>query len=157
MKKSLTIIALLVISVLANSCGSHTENNHEHSKTEPTTEPTTEHSHDEDSSLSLDHGKLWSANPETTTGIHNMIKLMNSFSDHESIEAHHTLKDSLNVEFGLIIKNCTMKGKPHDQLHLYLVPMKDLFEGLGSSDINVCTTSYDKLSKHLAEYSTYFE
>jgi len=35
--------------------------------------------------------------------------------------------------------------------------MKELFVGLGSSDLNTSKTSFDKLKKHLTEYSKFFK
>jgi hypothetical protein len=151
MKKVIKNVLVLIISVFVISCGHRSENNHDHSKSEQTSE------HHHEGELSLDNGKPWLANPETTTGINNMIELMNSFSDKKNIDAYSTLKNSLESEFNFIFKNCTMKGEAHNQLHNYLLPMKELFDGIGSSDQNTCKTNFDKLNKHLAEYLNYFE
>ena len=155
MKK--TVVKLLIVStiILLNSCGNQTKENHENSKTEKV-EKTEEFIHTE-SGLSLDNGKLWKANQETTTGVNNMIELMNSFTNKDNVDAYGKLTENLKSEFTMIFEKCTMKGEAHNQLHNFLVPIKDLFEGLASNDLNKCKESYGKLNKHLSVYKNYFE
>ena len=110
-----------------------------------------------ESLVSLDNGKLWSANTQTTQGINNMKNLMKEFSDKESVSEYATLKNNLEKEFSTILTECTMKGESHNQLHNYLVPMKEMFEGLTSSDLGTCKENYNILNDHLKEYSKYFK
>lgn len=153
MKKTIKTVLLLALTVIFISCEKHAEKKHQDSETEQAKDLHQK----EKSNLKLDNGKLWSANAETTQGINNMIMLMNEFSEKENLEAYTTLKQNLEKEFSAIITNCTMSGEAHDQLHTYLVPLKDLFNGLGSSDLNTCKTNFDKLNNYLAGYSTYFD
>ncbi len=153
MKKIIKIFVLLIFTLLLTTCGDKSEKNHEPSETKQTEE----HEHGSELTVKLNDGKLWKANPETTTGINNMIRIMDSFSDKETVDAYAKLNDSLKAEFSSILTKCTMDGAAHDQLHNYLVQMKDLFDSLGSSDLNTCKASFDKLKKHLTEYSNYFE
>ena len=159
-----TLFALALVGFMI-SCGNNSEASHEHSSSEASHEHAeAEDTHDRgqaesqsDIGVSLDNGKIWTANPETTSGINNMIKIMKGFSDRESVVAYAELNKNLQNEFGLIFERCTMTGEAHNQLHNYLVPMKDMFAGLISSDINTCKTNYEKLANHLHEYSNYFE
>ncbi len=153
MKKPFNLILVFIAITLLISCGKQKEENHEHSQSEKTEE----HQHKEENNLSLNSGELWIANMETTQGIDNMIALMSSFSDKESVEAYAKLKINLDKEFGSILKKCTMKGESHDQLHNFLVPMQEMFEGLASSDLKICKDSYDTLNDHLKEYPKYFK
>ena len=107
--------------------------------------------------MHLEDGKLWEANSETTDGIKKMQQIMNSFSDKESIIAYASLKTSLETEFTNIFQKCTMKGESHNQLHSYLKPMIEIFEGLESSDLNICKESFKTMENHLENYSNYFE
>ncbi|NOX48636.1 MAG: DUF3347 domain-containing protein [Chlorobi bacterium] len=157
MKKSKqTINAILFVAALmfAISCGQYSENKHDNDKA--SSETVEENHHATDIGLSLDNGKPWIANPETTTGIENMIKLTKSFTDKESLEAFANLNKELVGEFNEIFKQCTMTGEAHNQLHNYLHPLKGMIDSVGSSDIETCRKSFDKLQKHLAEYSKYF-
>ncbi|MFT5915708.1 MAG: hypothetical protein ACJAWV_001321 [Flammeovirgaceae bacterium] len=111
----------------------------------------------EEEQVKLNNGERWLANAETTEGINNMIELMNSFTEKENVESYKVLVDSLNSEFNMIFKKCTMKGEAHNQLHNYLVPMKLKFTKMPSADLNECKTSFEDLNKHLAVYEEYFQ
>ncbi|RLD84364.1 MAG: hypothetical protein DRJ07_05025, partial [Bacteroidetes bacterium] len=91
MKKPIHLILVLFAITLLISCGKQKEENHEQSQSEKTEE----HQHKEENNLSLNSGELWIANMETTQGIDNMLALMSSFSDKESVEAYADLKTSL--------------------------------------------------------------
>ena len=153
-----TAIKVLIVSTLTllYSCGNQTKEKHNHKKTEKV-EKTNEQHHSKDSSLVLDNGKLWIANQETTTGVNNMIVLMNSFTDKDNVNAYNKLTENLKLEFTMIFEKCNMTGEAHNQLHHFLVPIKDLFVELSSNDLNKCKESYSKLKKHLAVYKNYFE
>ncbi len=119
---------------------------------------TTEESHESiDEEVSLNNGELWQANPETTEGINKMKKRMVSFKDTENLEAYTVLKKGLEEDFTELFQKCTMKGEAHHQLHNYLFPFIDLFDGLESSDLTVCKNSFKDLNLHLDTYSKYFE
>jgi len=121
-------------------------------------EETTEESHESiDEVVSLDNGNLWQANPETTTGINNMKSRMQSFTDKEDVAAYATLKEGLEADFTELFQKCTMKGDAHHQLHNYLFPFIDLFDGLESSDLETCKKSFNGLTIRLGEYFDYFE
>jgi len=107
--------------------------------------------------IALNDGKRWIANPETTEGIKNMMKIMNTFNEKEDINSYATLTESLKSEFSMVFEKCTMKGEAHNQLHNFLIPINDLFEPLASSDLKKCQESYDKLNSHLKVYQTYFK
>jgi len=138
-------IALLLIFISVNSCNQTKNKDVITEKLEWMQE------------MHLEDGKLWEANSETTDGIKKMQQIMNSFSDKESIIAYASLKTSLETEFTNIFQKCTMKGESHNQLHNYLKPMIEIFEGLESSDLNTCKESFKTMEAHLENYSNYFE
>ncbi|WP_456378852.1 hypothetical protein [Lutibacter sp.] len=152
MKKVSQLILAIIVLITITSCNEKINKNKEKIKVEETKE-----THDSNTTLRLNNGNLWIANPETTTGINNMLALLNSFSDKENVEAYATLKQNLEEEFGTIISECTMKGEPHNQLHNFLTPFSSLFKKLESSELVVCKESFDALKKHLLTYSNYFE
>lgn len=152
MKNSNTLsLVLLAISLIFVGCDNNKQKKETHSETEEV------HTHEKGTPVQLYDGNLWIANPETTTGIKNMRALMQNFSDTESVAAYATLKDSLEMQFKSILIKCTMTGEAHTQLHNYLVPMKTVFEGLESSDLNTCKKSFNILNKHLTQYKKYFK
>ena len=153
MKKSIHLIIVFFTIALLSSCGKHKEDKHTHVESKKATE----HQHEENSGLILNNGELWIANKETTQGIDNMVELVHSFTDTESVKAYTKLKSNLEKEFGTIIKECTMQGESHDQLHHFLLPMQEMFEGLGSTDLKICKKNYAVLNEHLKGYPKYFK
>ncbi|MEX1383416.1 hypothetical protein [Lutibacter sp.] len=107
--------------------------------------------------VKLNNGKLWEANSETTDGINAMLQLMNNFSEDESPKSYATLKQSLVKEFKTIIQKCTMTDEAHDQLHVFIMPMRALFNGLTDSDMNIRKENFNKINAHLKTYKNYFE
>lgn len=156
MKKTIKVLYVLTISIAFLACGESKPQKKENTPKKEIKRPAQE-THNSDNKVQLDNGNLWSANSETTQGIINMQKLLDGFTDKESIAAYTTLKTALEKEFGTIITECTMKGESHNQLHNYLVPIKDVFDGLGSSDLNTCKENFEVLNNHLDAYSTYFK
>lgn len=166
MKKTFKLILGIAILVFAVSCDSKTGKIHDHSaaqqtdehqKEKPASQQTNEHEHAVGEVLQLNNGNLWEANLETTAGIDNMKLLIKSFSEGDNMEAYATVKQNLEKEFGTIIAKCTMTGEAHNQLHKYLVPMKDLFDGLAASDLDTRKSSLNKINTHLEAYTKYFK
>ena len=155
-KKIILKVTLVLAIGLTHSCGNQTKEKDDHKKIEKI-EDSDEHLHSESSGLVLDNGKLWIANPETTAGIENMINTMNSFKEKDNINAYGELMENLKMEFSMIFQKCTMSGEAHNQLHNFLVPIKDLFETLSSTDLKQCQASYDKLNNDLKVYKKYFK
>jgi hypothetical protein len=149
------IAVLTVITVLLFSCGNQTNENDRQSTSEiiEVTKDTIE----TEGGLSLDNGKLWLANQETTTGVNNMIDLMNDFTEKDNVESYGELTEKLKSEFTTIFEKCTMKDEAHNQLHNFLIPINELFEGLSATDLNKCKASYAKMNHHLAVYKDYFQ
>ena len=135
MKKSIRYIAaVFLIAIMASACGSN------------------DHSGDA-GNLQLDNGKKWKANPETTQGINNMITMVDRYNESGDNGEYSNLKADLESEFKLIFKNCTMTGAAHDQLHNYLMPLKDIIDQLEEPQPETILL----LDDHLQMYFEYFE
>ena len=151
-------ISLIILSILLFSCKQKTEQSQVPVEVEIQEETTEEESHESiDGTVTLNKGELWLANPETTEGIQKMKKRMSLFKDRENIESYSVLKAGLEEDFTELFQKCTMKGEAHNQLHNYLFPILDLFEGLESSDLSICKNSFSELDIHLDVYSNYFK
>ena len=158
MKKSVFKIAILAAVVLLYSCGNKSKETKETPNTPETPKVEAVENHEGTGmELSLDEGKLWKANIETTVGVQNMIELMKNFNEKENVTSYGKLTENLKQEIAMIFEKCTMKGESHNQLHNFLIPIKDLFKGLSSEDINTCKESFNKLNTHLVVYKSYFE
>jgi hypothetical protein len=148
MNKVTGSILIIIFSISFISCGNSESQN------QPENHPpisTSTHG------LELNNGKLWKANRETTEGVESMIEIMSSFQKTNDLEAYSELTEKLKNEFSLIFKNCTMTGAAHDQLHNFLIPIKDLLTTLSSSNISECQESYDQLFTQLKLYHNYFD
>ncbi len=75
-------------------------------------------------SLKLIDDQKWIANAETHIGVTKMDSIISSFKNTNKTD-YKTLGDNLSKQTSFIIKHCSMKGKPHDQLHVVLIPMLD--------------------------------
>lgn len=102
--------------------------------------------------VSLDNGKRWKANPETTEGIANMRAMIEKYS--ESGQTKLQLKDTLEAEFQMIFQKCTMTGESHEQLHNYLIPLHKMLNAMSDKSTDAEITA---MQDHLRKYGEYFE
>ena len=107
--------------------------------------------------LALDHGKKWIANPETTFGVKKMEGLVANFDPDSPLENWIALQENLRSAFDDIFRQCTMEGEGHEQLHLYLIPMMELFNELENQDPKLRASTLSRLKEHLPVYWEYFE
>ncbi len=133
------LLVVIITFMVLTGCGHHEGHHH--------------HSGQGGHKVELDDGKKWIANPETTQGVKNMQLLVEEASGTVDRE----LVTGLQEEFKMIFKNCTMTGEAHEQLHNYLLPMKELFDGLKSEEEGVKKRSLEELEQHLGAYSNYFQ
>jgi hypothetical protein len=116
-----------------------------------------EHSFSQESGIQLNNGLQWMANAETTDGIGKMLTRTKNFSQESSHEEYIALSDSLNADFSMIFKKCTMKGEAHNQLHNYLLPMRNMMRDVADSSEDVRLSALDQLQTHLSDYGSYFQ
>lgn len=123
---------------------------------EPTAEGHEAHA-EHSTAVKLNNGQKWPANSETTEGIKGMSSLLETLPEEPKTEDYHSLKTKLEKEFGTILQKCTMTGEAHDQLHNYLLPMKEMMEKLGSNSADEQREASNDLKTHLKEYEKYFQ
>lgn len=107
--------------------------------------------------LQLDQGKKWIGNPETTFGVKKMEGLVANFDPNSNPEGWMELQNNLRSAFDEIFRECTMEGEGHEQLHVYLIPLMELFNALGNEDSESRYAAFETLEKHLPVYWEYFE
>jgi outer membrane lipopolysaccharide assembly protein LptE/RlpB len=142
MKKRIVLTGLVLLSLTA--CLKEKKTTEKEGET--TTEVTAE-----TPKVTLDNGKLWIANPETTEGIHNLQKII---SERGKEATGSVIKEALENEFQMIFEKCTMEGEAHEQLHNYLLPLKMKLNKLdGTNDAEVLKD----IENYLKEYPKYFK
>ena len=103
--------------------------------------------------VQLDNGKKWKANPETVEGIARMEAIITKSKSDNT--APGTLYEPLSTEFKTIFDKCTMTGEAHNQLHNYLVPIKDNLDKLKVEA--TASEGVSNIEGHLKMFGNYFE
>lgn len=108
------------------------------------------------SEIQLDNGSKWSANIETTEGILAMSSRI-AEDESNSIKHYKKLASDLNVIKNTIIKECTMEGESHDNLHVFLVPLADKIAALGEvNSVHEGAEITREIREYLDLYYNYF-
>ena len=104
----------------------------------------------------LDNGIKWRANVETTNGVTKMLSLI-SENQASTAEGYRKLGDGLNEVKNTVVKECTMEGASHDNLHVWLHPLIEKIKRLQkteSAEEGAKLTS--NIKNHLEGYFDYF-
>lgn len=153
--KFLLPVVLLVFIACNNQESKKEENHDDHQKAEMKDEQKGgKEEHEETAGkVQLDNGKKWRANPETITGISNMLALVqNGIAGNAALA---TLYEPLQFEFKTIFDKCTMQGESHNQLHNFLMPLKEHLEKFKEGNTN--TESLKEMQEYLLTFKNYFE
>ena len=144
-------ILLTVLAVFFLNCKNKTENEISNSSKDK------EETVNESAKLILNNGQKWIANNETHIGIENMNSIIKAFKP-DANKDYMALGESLSKQTSFVIKNCSMKGEPHDQLHVVLVPMLDEISILkDSKNIDDLEHALNKLETLINDYFAHFK
>lgn len=83
----------------------------------------------------------------------NMLQLVNEQLQQPAPDIH-LIAAELDEQFNLIIKQCTMQGEAHEQLHHFLLPLRDRITRLKE---NGDKQQVEEIKGWLEEYPKYFE
>jgi len=138
--KNLQFLLFLPLALLGLGCGHSHEGHESHSGTEGV-------------AVQLNNGQKWVANPETIEGIAKMQALVDTYlsSGDTNVQA---LGVSLETEFSDIFAKCTMEGEAHEQLHNYLLPLKDHLQKL---DEHTGAEAVQEIKAYLGTFKEYFQ
>ncbi len=103
--------------------------------------------------VQLNNGEKWDANVETTEGIQKMQTIVTGGLTSSAAPAE--VLPALETEFKTIFDKCTMTGEAHDQLHNYLVPVKNHLDELKTA--TAAAPVLTSLQEYLGTYSNYFK
>jgi hypothetical protein len=111
----------------------------------------------EEKTLSLNDGKKWIPNQETTDGVTRMLAIVSSKVEAENLTSYAEMGKRLNLEMKTIFTQCTMKGEGHNQLHLFLIPLVKQFRALENAENeDEAIAKITSITTHLNGYSNYF-
>ena len=107
--------------------------------------------------IETNDGAKWEANAETNEGVLKMQNLLKTQST-TTLEDYHKLAEQLNSDKNYVVKNCTMKGASHDNLHVWLLPLMAKIEALSETQ-SLADASQIKRSieENVNAYSDYFK
>lgn len=107
--------------------------------------------------IQLNNGEKWNANIETTEGV---LKMQDILKTHKTstIEDYHELANQLNEVKNKVVKECTMKGASHDNLHIWLYPLIEKVSALSEvSTIENASVLKNSIVENVNAYSKYFQ
>lgn len=105
--------------------------------------------------LTLNNNSKWLVNLETDIGVKRMDSIVKQFDARET-KNYMELGNSLSNQTNYIIKNCTMTGKSHDQLHVVLVPMLDQISILKTATSSEASEAHENLKALIQAYFKHF-
>ena len=107
--------------------------------------------------IQLNNGNNWEANIETTEGVEKMQELLKSQTT-TSIEDYHQLANKLNDIKNNVLKECTMKGASHDNLHVWLLPLIAKIDALSEAKtIEDAAKLKQSIEENINGYADYFK
>lgn len=153
MKKLLFLIP--VISLFLFGCY-----NTSNEKSKVQTETVTHEQHLLDAELQaieLNNGEKWRVDDNMITHIRNMENDVISFAKVEHKD-YKLLSEKLKSNIDLLISNCTMKGKAHDELHKWLLPYIDSVNELSEAEHETHEEEqFQKIENSFITFNQYFQ
>ncbi|TYB76307.1 hypothetical protein [Bizionia myxarmorum] len=107
--------------------------------------------------IQMDNGAKWAANIETTDGVNDMLKMI-SEAKTETVDDYLSLANKLNERKNTLVKECTMKGPSHDNLHVFLHPLIEKIDMLLKTETTAQgSETLESITANLNAYNNYFE
>ena len=107
--------------------------------------------------IQLNNDSQWTANIETNEGVQKMKDILKTQTT-STIADYHKLASELTVAKNYVIKECTMKGPSHDNLHVWLLPLMEKIDALEESNtIEDASKIKQSIIENVNAYDNYFE
>lgn len=107
--------------------------------------------------IQLDNGNKWTANKETNIGVQEMKDILNSHKTN-TLDEYHNLAKELTHSKNYVVKECTMNGPSHDNLHVWLLPLMEKLDALLESETKEEASEIKQIIiENVNEYNTYFK
>lgn len=133
---------------------------------EQSVKATEEHHNDETSNvyenawtkeIVMNSGAKWEADVKTNEGVQKMQNTMKTQTT-STLDDYHKLAERLNDDKNNVVKNCTMQGASHDNLHVWLLPLMAKIEALTETNtVEDALKIKQSIEENINTYSDYFE
>ncbi|OBX24055.1 MULTISPECIES: hypothetical protein [Bizionia] len=109
------------------------------------------------SEIQIDNGDKWQADATTNEGVQKLQNTINTQTA-STLDDYHKLAEQLNDEKNFVVKNCTMKGPSHDNLHIWLHPLIEKIDALlKTEDVDDSAKITVSIKENINAYNTYFQ
>lgn len=107
--------------------------------------------------IETNDGAKWDANTETNEGVAKMKNLLKT-QPTNTLDDYYKLAEQLNTDKNYVVKNCTMKGASHDNLHVWLLPLMAKIEALSETQsLEDASKIKHNIEENVNLYSDYFK
>lgn len=104
-----------------------------------------------------DNGAKWQADTPTNEGVQQLQNTINTQSA-STLEDYHQLAKQLNDQKNFVVKNCTMEGPSHDNLHIWLHPLIEKIDVLLKIDnVEDAARLTQSIEENINAYYSYFQ
>lgn len=162
MKKTLLSALLVLVIVISCEKKQETTENQDHTNhtenvaTETEAEATHDDHADASANLELNNGKKWKTNTEMLPYIQKQEQLIDAYDDETG--DYKKLAADLSTANDQLIKSCTMTGKSHDVLHVWLTDhMKKINLLAKAATQKEAEKIAESLEHSMESYHQYFE
>jgi hypothetical protein len=116
-----------------------------------------EHGSEAESELKLNNGQKWKVNAEMMVHVRTGENAVQAFGEAKGKD-FKALATDLRENINLLTSSCTMTGKAHDELHVWLLPyialVNDLEEQTEEAE---AMESYHKIQSSFVTFNEFFE
>jgi len=151
----ITMVLIGIILLIATGCNQQKADSttHEHDSTSKKTEQT---GHESEITLTLNEGRKWKLDALTRTNI-DAAKQVFQQSAESSKKDYATLAANLQDNANKLVSECTMSGKDHDMLHIWLEKYLSTLKELKTPEAETQKAAFNKMGKQLKSFDQYFE
>lgn len=107
--------------------------------------------------METDNGDKWQSDLTTNEGVKKLQQTYNTQTT-SSLADYHKLAEELNEDKNYLVKNCTMQGPAHDNLHTWLHPLIEKIAALSKTEtVEDAAKIKQNIDENILAYYDYFK
>ncbi len=112
-----------------------------------------------DKPLKLNDGEKWPTDQSTRKGMQSIDSLVDAYSGMTklSLKQYNQLGDGIHKRMQTILKQCSMEGPAHQELHKFISKMHPHIKALRGKKEKDAQKAFEKIGKLLDKYPQYFK